>query len=81
MATFYRGDCIEQMSKLPAKSIDFIYFNPPFGTTKQPWDSKLDWPKIFKECYGPAASYINVTNVNEVARTMNRLFMSKPQNS
>ena len=37
--------------------------------------------KIFKECYGPAASYINVTNVNEVARTMNRLFMSKSQNS
>ena len=37
--------------------------------------------KIFKECYGPAASYINVTNVNEVARTMNRLFTSKPQNS
>ena len=37
--------------------------------------------RIFKECYGQAASYINVTNVNEVARTMNRLFMSKPQNS
>jgi hypothetical protein len=37
--------------------------------------------KIFKECYGSAASYINVTNVNDVARTMNRLFMSKPQNS
>jgi hypothetical protein len=34
--------------------------------------------RIFKECYGQAASYINVTNVNEVARTMNRLFMSKP---
>ena len=37
--------------------------------------------RIFKECYGASASYINVTNVNEVARTMNRLFMSKPQNS
>jgi hypothetical protein len=37
--------------------------------------------RLFKECYGPAASYINVTNVNEVARTMNRLFMNKPQNS
>jgi hypothetical protein len=37
--------------------------------------------RIFKECYGPAASYINVTNVNEVTRTMNRLFMSKPQNA
>lgn len=34
--------------------------------------------KTFKECYGPAASYINVTNVNEVTRTINRLFMSKP---
>jgi len=51
MATFYRGDCIETMSTLPAKSIDFIYFNPPFGTTKQPWDSKLDWAKVFKECF------------------------------
>jgi len=37
--------------------------------------------RIFKECYGPAASFINVTNVNEVARTMNKLFMSKPQNA
>ena len=35
--------------------------------------------KTFKECYGKAASYINVTNVNEVTRTMNRLFMEKPQ--
>ena len=37
--------------------------------------------RTFKECYGPAAHYINVTNVNEVTRTMNRLFMSKPSNS
>ena len=37
--------------------------------------------RIFKECYGKAASYINVTNVNEVTRTMNRLFMEKPQNA
>ena len=34
--------------------------------------------KVFKDCYGKAASYINVTNVNEVTRTMNRLFMNKP---
>ena len=37
--------------------------------------------RIFKECYGAAASFINVTNVNQVTKTMNRLFMSKPQNS
>jgi hypothetical protein len=33
--------------------------------------------RIFKECYGTSAHYINVTNVNEVTRTMNRLFMNK----
>ncbi len=33
--------------------------------------------KVFKDCYGKAASYINVTNVNEVTRTMNSLFMAK----
>jgi hypothetical protein len=33
--------------------------------------------KVFKDCYGKAASYINVTNVNEVTRTMNDLFMAK----
>jgi DNA modification methylase len=51
MTTFYKGDCIEQMSKLDSHSIDFIYFNPPFGITKQPWDSKLNWKKIFAECF------------------------------
>jgi len=34
--------------------------------------------KIFKESYGKAASFINVTNVVEVTRTMNKLFMEKP---
>ena len=34
--------------------------------------------RLFKECYGPFASYINITNVNEVTKTMNRLFMNKP---
>jgi hypothetical protein len=33
--------------------------------------------KVVKDCYGKAASYINVTNVNEVTRTMNGLFMAK----
>ena len=33
--------------------------------------------KVFKDCYGKSASYINVTNVNEVTRTMNGLFMAK----
>ena len=31
----------------------------------------------FRECYGKAASFINVTNMVEVSRTMNALFMTK----
>jgi len=33
--------------------------------------------RTFKKSYGKSASFINVTNVNEVTRTMNKLFMSK----
>jgi hypothetical protein len=31
----------------------------------------------FRKSYGKAASFINVTNINEVTRTMNKLFMEK----
>jgi len=51
MATFIRGDCLTQIKKLKSNSIDFIYFNPPFGTTKQWWDEKLDWEQLFTEMF------------------------------
>lgn len=51
MATFYKGDCLEQMKKLDSNIINLIYWNPPYGTTTQKWDEKLDWVNIFKECF------------------------------
>ena len=51
MATFYKGDCLEWMKRLDSNSINLIYWNPPYGTTKQSWDEKLDWENIFKECF------------------------------
>jgi hypothetical protein len=33
--------------------------------------------RVFRTCYGKAAKYINVTNVVEVTKTMNGLFMEK----
>ena len=51
MATFYKSDCLTKMKTLESKSIDFIYFNPPFATTYQPWDEPLPWEKIFTECF------------------------------
>lgn len=51
MTTFYHGDCVKVMKALPSKSIDFVYFNPPFATTYQPWDKPLDWPQVFTEAF------------------------------
>lgn len=51
MATFYKGDCLQQMSQLPSASISFIYFNPPFATTRQPWDEELSWSQLFSEAF------------------------------
>lgn len=48
---FKRGDSLELLQQLDSKSIQFIYFDPPFGTTKQFWDEKQDWEKIFVECF------------------------------
>lgn len=51
MATFFKGDCLTEMKKLNSKSIDFIYWNPPFGITRNSWDEKLDWKSLFTECF------------------------------
>lgn len=51
MATFYKGDCLTQMKRLPAASVNLIYWDPPFGTTQHDWDENLDWPALFKECF------------------------------
>jgi hypothetical protein len=51
------------------------YFVSDYGG---PADQHSGSGKVFKDCYGKAASYISITNVNEVVRTMNKLFMNKP---
>lgn len=49
--TFYKSDCLEKLKQLPDKSINFIYINPPFGTTQNWWDEKLNWKLIFQEYF------------------------------
>jgi DNA modification methylase len=52
MSVFYKGDTLETLrSHIKDKSVNLIYVNPPFGTTKNFWDEKQDWPAIFKECF------------------------------
>ena len=46
----YKGDCLELMPKLiEDKSIDMIFCDLPYGTTKCKWDSVIDLPKLWIE--------------------------------
>lgn len=52
MSVFYKGDVFKVIgSHIQDKSVDLIYIDPPFGTTQNYWDSKLDWEKLFKEFF------------------------------
>jgi site-specific DNA-methyltransferase (adenine-specific) len=52
MSVFYQGDSLHLMkTKIPSKSVNLIYINPPFGTTKQPWDESLPWSDYFTEFF------------------------------
>jgi len=51
MSCFYRGDVLQILPKIPSKSVKLIYCDPPFGTTKQPWDEVLDWTILFSEFF------------------------------
>lgn len=55
------GDCIEEMKKLEAGSVDLILTDPPYGNmngaeldgwegNKTNWDNAIDPKEIFKEC-------------------------------
>lgn len=49
---FYRGDTLQTLrSQIRDKSINLIYINPPFGTTRNSWDTKQDWVALFAEFF------------------------------
>ena len=51
MACFHRGDIYDVLPRIPSKSVNLIYCDPPFGTTKQPWDETLNWKTLFDEFF------------------------------
>ena len=52
--TLLHGDCIEQMAKLPATSVDMVCADLPYGTTQNTWDSTIPldqlWPAWKRLC-------------------------------
>jgi len=45
------GDIHDEILKLETNSINLIYTNPPYNTTENVWDKKLDWKFLFKEMF------------------------------
>jgi len=48
---YIQGDIHEVIKTIETDSIDFIYTDPPFGTTKAEWDNGLDWKSLFPEMW------------------------------
>ncbi len=48
---FFVGDCLENIKKLESNSIDFCYFNPPFGITGCEYDKPLNWVELWPEIW------------------------------
>jgi len=51
MSVFYRGDVFTCIKRIPDKSVSLVYCNPPFGTTKNYWDEKIEWSTLFVEIF------------------------------
>lgn len=52
MSVFYKGDVFHILkSQIQNNSVNLIYINPPFGTTENFWDEKLDWKHLFTEMF------------------------------
>ena len=45
----YHGDCIEGMKILPDNSVDMVLSDPPYGTTRNKWDTVVDMDAFWKE--------------------------------
>jgi site-specific DNA-methyltransferase (adenine-specific) len=45
----YHGDCIDGMKILPDNSVDMVLTDPPYGTTRNKWDTVADMDAFWKE--------------------------------
>ena len=51
MIEFKQGDIHDVIKTIDDNSIDFVYTDPPFGTTCASWDKGLNWEELFPEIW------------------------------
>lgn len=49
MLNLYNADCLEFMKNIPAKSIDMILCDPPYGLTRCKWDEEIDLKQMWMQ--------------------------------
>lgn len=47
--TLYQGNCLEEMKKIPDKSVDLVLCDLPYGSTACKWDCCIDLKQLWKE--------------------------------
>ena len=45
----YKGDCLEEMKKIPDGSVDLVLTDPPYGTTACKWDSVIPFEPMWTQ--------------------------------
>lgn len=46
------GDCLQLFADIPDKSIDMILCDLPYGTTKNRWDTIIDFSALWGDITG-----------------------------
>ena len=49
MIDLYQGDCLDEMDKVPDHTVDMIFTDLPYGTTKNAWDVPLPLDKLWEQ--------------------------------
>ena len=47
----YKGDCLEEMKKIPDGSVDLVLADPPYGTTACKWDSVIPFEPMWEQLH------------------------------
>ena len=47
--TLMQGDCLEEMEKIPAGSVDLVLTDPPYGTTACKWDTVIPFEPMWEQ--------------------------------
>jgi len=47
----YKGDCLEEMEKIPDGSVDLVLTDPPYGTTACKWDSVIPFEPMWTQLH------------------------------